>query len=154
MARKTSNAGAPAQSVIRSRLMARVRQRGTSSELVARRLFREQSLRFRTNAKSLPGSPDLLVPSRRLAVFVHGCFWHRHARCRASSTPKTNKAFWSEKFAANMRRDRRNTRALKKLGYSVLVIWECQTKNAAKLDQIREMIKSKFSSSVKDAKKV
>lgn len=113
---------------MRSALMARVRQKGTGPELVVQAIFRRLGRRFTVNTASLPGSPDILDTAARIAVFVHGCYWHRHPGCRASSTPKTNVAFWAKKFEANVRRDRRNARLLRALGFRAVVVWECQTK--------------------------
>jgi DNA mismatch endonuclease (patch repair protein) len=117
----------------RSRIMRSVRQRITAPEIALANAMRGYGWRLRRNVRALPGSPDLASKSRRIAVFVHGCFWHRHEGCRLSTTPKHNRAFWDSKFAANVARDRRNERALRGLGYSVLVVWECETHDASKL---------------------
>ena len=113
----------------RSELMAAIRTRNTLPELAVRRIAHRMGLRFRLHRKDLPGRPDLVLPKHRLAVFVHGCFWHRHEGCRFSSTPKSRTDFWTEKFAANMDRDARQESALRKLGWQVLVIWQCETKD-------------------------
>src|SRR5690349_1434465 len=99
----------PSTSPARARLMSRIRQKGTEPELVVRRLARAAGLRVRLNGPALPGSPDLFSFRPARAVFVHGCFWHRHRACKAATTPKTHCDFWTEKFVANVRRDRRNT---------------------------------------------
>lgn len=119
------------RSIERSRLMASVRQRGTTPELAVRRLARKLGVRFEENGRYLPGSPDLVILASKRAVFVHGCFWHRHSRCKAATTPKGNRAFWAEKFDLNVRRDRRKVRQLRLLGYRVLTVWECQVKPPA-----------------------
>ena len=106
--------------------MGKVRQHATAPELAVRRIVYARGLRYTLNNRDLPGSPDLANRSRRFAIFVHGCFWHRHAGCVRASIPKRNRSFWCEKFAYNVRRDRRATAALRKLGYCVVVIWECQ----------------------------
>jgi DNA mismatch endonuclease (patch repair protein) len=110
----------------RSRVMAAVRSKNTTPELLVRRLVHRMGLRFRLHSKALPGSPDLVFPSRRRAIFVHGCFWHGHTcgRCRI---PATNRGFWKKKLSANAERDRRALRRLRRLGWKVLVVWECQT---------------------------
>ena len=113
----------------RSELMAGIRGRDTAPELAVRRIAHRMGLRFRVHRKDLPGRPDLVFPKHRLAVFVHGCFWHRHEGCRFASDPKSRVAFWKGKFAANVDRDARQQAALKELGWSVLVIWECETEN-------------------------
>ena len=115
--------------------MARVRGRDTAPELVVRRIAHGMGLRFRLQGNDLPGRPDLVFPKYRLAVFVHGCFWHRHQGCRFASNPKTRIAFWNEKFAANVARDARQVAALKELDWRILVIWECETKDEAVVEQ-------------------
>lgn len=115
----------------RSALMARIRGRDTTPELTVRRIAHQMGLRFRLHREDLPGRPDLVFPKHRLAVFVHGCFWHRHEGCRYASTPKTRQAFWAEKFAANVARDARQEAALKERGWRVLIIWQCETGNEA-----------------------
>ena len=117
----------------RSRRMARIRSRDTAPELRVRRLLNGLGYRFRLHRKDLPGSPDLVFPSRRKVIFVHGCFWHAHGRCKTANQPKTRRAYWSGKFARNKARDRSNTLKLRKLGWDVFVIWECQTRDAAQM---------------------
>lgn len=115
--------------------MAKVRQRGTTPELAARQILIAHGLRVRTNGIKLPGSPDLFTLNPKRAVFVHGCFWHRHNKCPATTTPKAHRPFWLEKFDANVFRDQRKTRELRSLGYRVMTIWECQFKSAKKFDR-------------------
>lgn len=91
-------------------------------------------VRFRLHRKDLPGSPDLVFPKYRLCLFVHGCFWHRHPGCKKATTPKSNAAFWAEKFAKNMERDRRQAEELMALGWRVGIIWECQTQDDRQLE--------------------
>lgn len=118
----------------RSKLMAGIRGRDTTPELMVRRIAHRMGLRFRLHRRDLPGRPDLVFPKHRLAVFVHGCFWHRHEGCRHASTPKSRIAFWTEKFAANVERDARQEVALRTLGWQVFVIWECETKDRAAVE--------------------
>lgn len=106
--------------------MSRIRSSNTSPELALRRALHALGIRFRLHRKDLPGKPDIVLPRHKTVVFVHGCFWHRHAGCKVASTPKTNTAFWEEKFQRNMVRDERNTALLKGLGWKVLVVWECE----------------------------
>ena len=113
----------------RSEMMAGIKGRNTRPELVVRRIAHKLGLRFRLHRKDLPGRPDLVFPRYRLAVFVHGCFWHRHEGCRYAYTPKSRIAFWTKKFAGNVARDQRNEEALRGLGWRVLVLWECDTRN-------------------------
>ena len=113
----------------RSEMMAGIKGRDTKPELVVRRIAHRLGFRFRLHRKDLPGRPDLVFPRHRLAVFVHGCFWHRHEECRYSYTPRSRVEFWMEKFTQNVDRDRRDQEALQDLGWQVLVIWECETRD-------------------------
>jgi DNA mismatch endonuclease, patch repair protein len=108
--------------------MARVRGRDTKPEVTVRRALNAMGKRFRLFRRDLPGRPDIVLPRYRLALFVHGCFWHRHEGCRLSSTPKTRGEFWAEKFATNIARDARSVAELRALGWRVGVIWECETR--------------------------
>ena len=110
-------------------MMAGIRGRDTAPERAVRRIAHRMGLRFRLHRKDLPGRPDLVFPKHRLAVFVHGCFWHRHRGCRYAYTPKSRVAFWTAKFSANVARDQRQETALRALGWQVLVIWECETRH-------------------------
>ena len=112
----------------RSALMAKVRGRDTKPELIVRRTLHALGYRFRLQARELPGRPDIVMRPRRKAIFVHGCFWHRHEGCRFTTTPKTRSEFWNAKFEANVARDNSAVEALVADGWRVLVIWECQTK--------------------------
>ena len=114
----------------RSKMMSGIKGRDTAPERAVRRVAHAMGMRFRLHRKDLPGCPDLVFPRHRLAVFVHGCFWHRHDSCRFAYTPKSRVAFWTEKFSQNVARDQRNEDALKALGWEVLVIWECETRDA------------------------
>lgn len=117
----------------RRALMQRVRQRGTPAEKAVAHACRELGLHYRLNVKSLPGSPDLANKQRRWAIFVHGCFWHRHRGCRKATTPKRNARFWREKFQANMARDARKTQQLEEAGYKIVIVWQCETENPERL---------------------
>jgi DNA mismatch endonuclease, patch repair protein len=105
--------------------MKRVRQSRTSAEDAVAEALCAAGLSYRRNVRSLPGAPDFANKSRGWAIFVNGCFWHHH-RCSRGTTPTRNRAFWQEKFAANRKRDARKARALRALGFKVLVIWECE----------------------------
>src|ERR1700682_6182336 len=113
----------------RSRLMSMVRSKNTTPELLVRRLVHQLGFRFRLHRKDLAGHPDLVFPRRRSIIFVHGCFWHRHAGCRKATMPKTRTTFWAEKFARNVARDIASSKALERDGWSVLTVWECETKD-------------------------
>ena len=112
-----------------------IRQRGTAPELAVRSALSTIGLRYRLNDRRVPGSPDLFNKSRQFAVFVHGCFWHRHAGCFRSTFPRTNATFWRAKFRANVRRDARKADQLRSLGYAVFVVWECETEDALGLQR-------------------
>jgi DNA mismatch endonuclease (patch repair protein) len=126
LAADTRNVQRNAAVIERSNLMRKVRQRGTAPELAVRRMLRQISVSYRSNVKALPGSPDIVLTAKKKAIVVHGCYWHRHKGCKAASTPKTRVDFWSDKFKKNVARDRKTRRQLNTLGYSVMVIWECQ----------------------------
>jgi DNA mismatch endonuclease (patch repair protein) len=111
----------------RSALMSRIRGRNTRPELAVRRFLHKAGLRFRLHSKKLPGRPDLVFPALRTALFVHGCFWHQHPGCPRAFMPKSNRTFWKQKLARNRQRDGERAAALKKMGWSVIVVWECQT---------------------------
>ncbi len=119
----------------RSELMRRVRQRDTKPEQDVAAALRELGLRFRRNVRALPGSPDFANRARHWAVFVHGCFWHRHKNCPRTTTPTRNRRFWLDKFDANRKRDQRNARKLRAIGFSVITVWECQTRDGPRLLQ-------------------
>lgn len=118
----------------RSRLMASIRGKNTKPEMVVRRLLHAMGYRFRLHRRDLPGTPDIVFPGRRAVVFVHGCFWHRHAGCRLAAVPATRRDFWEAKIAANKARDRRAVAQLRRDGWRVAVVWECQTRKPAGLD--------------------
>jgi DNA mismatch endonuclease, patch repair protein len=117
----------------RSALMSRIRSSGTGPELVVRRLLHARGLRFRLHRKDLPGSPDIILPRYRLAIFVHGCFWHQHPGCRLASKPKSRNEYWDPKLATNVERDARAAAALQNMGWRVETIWECDVRQADKL---------------------
>lgn len=114
----------------RSALMARIHGKDTKPELVVRRLLHAMGYRFRLHRRDLPGTPDIVLPGRRKAIFVHGCFWHGHENCRKASTPASNRTFWEAKIAANRERDRRKVQSLERRDWQVLVIWECELPDA------------------------
>lgn len=113
----------------RSEMMSGIKGKDTAPEIVVRRVAHRLGFRFRLYRKDLPGRPDLVFPKHRSVVFVHGCFWHRHSGCKYAYTPKTRVRFWTGKFSQNVARDHRNEEALHRLGWRVLVIWECQTRD-------------------------
>ena len=119
----------------RSALMARIRGRDTTPEMVVRRLLHAMGYRFRLHGKELPGRPDIVFSRRKSVIFVHGCFWHRHG-CPETAVPKSRPEFWEKKFAGNLERDRRNLERLGGMGWQCLVVWECEMKDPAKLARL------------------
>jgi DNA mismatch endonuclease (patch repair protein) len=110
----------------RSAIMRAVKSRDTSPELAVRKLLTEMGYRYRLHSKKLPGVPDIVFPSRKTAIFVHGCFWHGHSCKRGARTPKTNIAYWRAKIARNVARDRRRASELRRLGWRAKIVWECE----------------------------
>lgn len=111
----------------RSERMGRIRAKDTKPELVVRSLLSSMGCRYRLHRRNLPGVPDIVFPAKKRAIFVHGCFWHQHKRCRYSHVPKSRKDFWVPKLIKNQKRDKENLCRLRSSGWKVLVVWECQT---------------------------
>lgn len=120
----------------RSQIMRAVKSKNTSPELLVRKAAHRLGLRFRLHDAELPGRPDLVLPRRRTVIFVNGCFWHRHHRCKKTTTPKSNETFWLEKFHRNKARDSKNYKLLRRLGWDILVIWQCETATNQYLDKL------------------
>jgi DNA mismatch endonuclease (patch repair protein) len=117
----------------RSERMTRVRATNTKPELAVRRLAHRLGYRYQLHRRNLPGTPDMVFAGRRKVVFVHGCFWHRHAGCALARLPKTRQEFWLPKLTANAARDKRHAAALRRLGWGVMTIWECELRQQAQL---------------------
>ena len=115
----------------RSALMSRIRAKDTKPEVYVRRLVHSMGYRYRLHRRDLPGTPDMVFPSRRKIIFMHGCFWHLHddPKCKLARMPNSNQAFWKPKLERNRERDKANRAKLETLGWEVLVIWECQVRN-------------------------
>jgi DNA mismatch endonuclease (patch repair protein) len=124
----------------RSSIMRAVKSRNTRPEKVVRSFLHARGCRFRLCDTGLPGKPDIVLRARRSVVFVHGCFWHGHDCKRGARVPKTNRAYWSEKIARNVARDALNIVSLKKLGWRVAIVWECQTQDAVTLDRVLKIV--------------
>lgn len=124
----------------RSRLMSKIRSSNTEPERVVRSHLHRGGLRFRLNARDLPGSPDIVLPRWRVAIFVHGCFWHRHAGCPYAYTPKSNRSSWKKKFSTNVARDARKLAALQQAGWRVYVVWECEL-TVGRLNQLMRRVR-------------
>jgi DNA mismatch endonuclease (patch repair protein) len=117
----------------RSKRMSRIRDKNTKPELLVRSLVHSMGYRYRLHHRGLPGVPDLVFPSRRSVLFIHGCFWHQHEGCKISHIPKSRAAFWSAKLLQNRERDASVRQQLRALGWRVLVVWECETRNGTRL---------------------
>jgi DNA mismatch endonuclease (patch repair protein) len=111
----------------RSALMARVRQRGTAPEIAVAAALKSLGRSYRLNVRALAGAPDFANRRRKWVIFVHGCFWHHHTGCRGATVPKSNEAFWRAKFEDNRARDAKAVRAMRRAGFRVAIVWECET---------------------------
>lgn len=109
--------------------MSRIAAKGTKPEMAVRKIAHGLGYRFRLHRRDLPGSPDMIFPRKKVAIFVHGCFWHRHEGCRFSYNPKSNVEFWQAKFKINAARDARAKEELERMGWRVAIIWECETRD-------------------------
>lgn len=119
----------------RSENMRKIRSKDTLPERIVRRLIHGLGYRYRLHATELPGKPDLIFPSRKKAIFVHGCFWHGHAECREGRVPNSRKEYWGPKLHGNRMRDAAHEKALSNLGWTTLTLWECQLGDATDLCQ-------------------
>lgn len=108
----------------------------TKPELIVRRLVHGMGFRYRLHVAGLPGKPDMVLARHRKVIFIHGCFWHGHEGCKRAARPASNVEFWNAKIDKNLERDRRSLAELKRLGWKILVVWECETKNIANLSEI------------------
>lgn len=128
----------------RSRNMSAIRSKDTKPELIVRRGLHARGLRYRLHQRNLPGKPDLVFPSRRVVLFVHGCFWHAHAGCRYYKVPKTAPERWRKKLEGNRARDMRDQSALISCGWRVIVVWECELRGGAakRLDELAADIRA------------
>lgn len=126
----------------RSAIMAQVKSKNTAPERSVRSLLHRLGFRFRLHKAYLPGTPDITLPGRRTVIFVHGCFWHQHPRCKRAARPMSNREYWDAKLDKNVGRDATNIRLLKKLGWKVLIVWECQTTEKKLKSLAARLIKS------------
>ncbi len=124
----------------RSERMSHIRGKNTGPELVLRKFLHRHGLRYRLHAANLPGKPDLVFPRYKAVVFVHGCFWHRHPECKIATTPNSNTPFWIKKFEKNVARDALVIAALKKLGWRVFIVWECELSSLTKAEATAEKL--------------
>ena len=115
--------------------MSKIRSKNTKPEIAVRSKLHKAGYRFRLHVKGLPGKPDIVLPKYNTIIFINGCFWHRHKNCQYSYTPKSRVGFWKDKFEKNVLRDKKVIKQLKKKGWKVKIVWECQTKNEDTLVQ-------------------
>lgn len=120
--------------------MSRIRSKDTKPEKIIRSILHKQGFRFRINRKDLPGKPDIVLPKYKTVIFVHGCFWHRHEGCKYAYTPKSNADFWNKKFSSNLQRDKNIQNKLRKSGWRVLTIWECEIKEIEKTPELLDSL--------------
>lgn len=127
-----------AQGEARSRIMRAIRSKNTVPELAVRRLLHAAGYRFRLHRRDLPGTPDIVLPRHRSVIFVHGCFWHQHPdpTCRNAQLPRSNTGYWLPKLERNAERDRDATESLQSMGWRVLTVWECETKELTALERV------------------
>jgi DNA mismatch endonuclease (patch repair protein) len=125
----------------RSWNMSRIRGKDTKPEKIVRSVLHKDGYRFRLNRKDLPGKPDIVLPKYQSVIFVHGCFWHRHPRCKFAYNPKSRVKFWQKKFSENVERDKLVRKELKKMKWKVIVVWECELKNDKKEKTITKILK-------------
>ncbi|WP_407865433.1 very short patch repair endonuclease [Phyllobacterium phragmitis] len=125
----------------RRRLMAKVKSTGSKPEMIVQHMVHKLGFRPRLHVRALPGSPDIVFARLKKVIFVHGCFWHRHSNCARTTTPKARAEYWQKKFDDNVTRDERSQETLRALGWEVLVIWECETKDQNGLeDRLRSFL--------------
>jgi DNA mismatch endonuclease (patch repair protein) len=129
----------------RSWNMSRIRSKNTIPEVKVRSILHCRGYRFRLHRKDLPGKPDVVLPKYKTVIFVHGCFWHQHKNCNRGNTPKTNKQYWLPKLRRNVENFKKNQRKLKKLGWQVIVIWECEVKYQNKIQTMINKIQNRVS---------
>ena len=114
--------------VERHRCMSKIRSKGTTPEVLVRRILTSMNIHYRLHRKNLPGKPDIVIGRRHTVIFINGCFWHHHQGCRNAVFPKTNQGYWTEKINGNVLRQKKQIEALEKAGWHVAVLWECELK--------------------------
>lgn len=127
--------------------MAAVKNKNTTSEILIRKALFNKGFRYKINDKGLPGSPDIVLPKYNTVIFVHGCFWHGHTHCKKTIKPNSNVNFWKEKIEKNKKRDRKVKVQLKELGWTVIIVWECEFRNKItfnnKVGKIENLLRNK-----------
>lgn len=127
----------------RSALMAKIKGKNTRPEMIVRKFLFSKGFRYRIHDSRYPGSPDIVLPKYKTAIFIHGCFWHGHENCRASRLPTTNEDYWQEKIQQNIARDQKKIDLLEKEGWKILVVWECKIKKQVqRKNELNELFNS------------
>lgn len=125
----------------RSYIMSQIRGKNTKPEILVRRYLHSLGFRFRLHDNRLPGTPDIILPKYKTVIFVHGCFWHGHENCRYANIPKTRTKWWMEKFSRNKENDKKAVKLLKKEGWNVITVFECQLKMEKRLKTLNKVVK-------------
>lgn len=123
---------------VRSRMMSGIKGKNSMPEMLVRRLLFAAGFRFRLHRSDLPGTPDIVMPGRKVAIFIHGCFWHAHQRCKYAKIPASRRDFWIAKLQVNVNRDQRATKQLVAMGWRVMCVWECATRNRETVNSLSE----------------
>jgi DNA mismatch endonuclease (patch repair protein) len=123
----------------RSKMMAGIQSKNTRPEMMVRKFLHARGFRYRLHTRKLPGSPDLALSKYMVAIFVHGCFWHRHPSCKYATNPSSNRERWSKKFRQNVERDARNIADLRALGWRVIIVWECELRRGPE-DRLEHLV--------------
>ena len=124
----------------RSRMMSGIRGKDTRPEMIVRKALFAAGYRFRLHRKDLPGKPDVVLPGRQIAIFIHGCFWHMHDQCKYAKLPATRPTFWQTKLSGNVTRDQKAIEALLSAGWRVLTVWECATRDTSQADILKNTL--------------
>lgn len=127
---------------VRSYTMSKIRKTNTKPEIVVRSFLFKNGFRFRIHVRKLPGNPDIVLPKYKTIIFVNGCFWHAHKGCKLNRMPKSNKEYWIPKIERNAARDLINKKELKKIGWRIITIWECELKNSKREKTLLRLLKS------------
>ena len=120
--------------------MSRIRSKNTKPEMIVRSFLFSKGFRYRLHNRKLPGKPDISNASKKIAVFVNGCFWHRHKNCKRSSIPKSNKKYWLNKLDNNIKRQEYSLNLLDKMGWNTFIIWECETKQIEDNKRVKDIL--------------
>jgi len=126
---------------VRSYNMSKIKNKNTKPELIVRQFLHGMGFRYRLHVKNLPGQPDIVLAKYKTAIFIHGCFWHSHKDCKFAATPKSNVEYWEPKLNNNILRDLTNTRTLKKNGWNVIIIWECELKTVKLEKTLKKLLR-------------